>query len=96
MAWQFGHTDLLRGGVSMAIACEAVLAFANLSDDKGSEYHVASGIVNANHGIMLAAEELRVVDCIPDSVRLAVRQPTKASASLIRSKPRLSLRGRTS
>jgi hypothetical protein len=68
MAWQFGHTDLLRGGVSMAIACEAVLAFANLSDDKGSEYHVASGIVNANHSAIRAAAKLSVVNCVADYV----------------------------
>jgi hypothetical protein len=39
--------------------------------------HIASRIVNADHSIMLAAEELRVVDCIPDSARLAIPQPTE-------------------
>jgi hypothetical protein len=46
----------------------AVLAFANLSDDKGSEYHVASGIVNANHSAIRAAAKLSVVNCVADYV----------------------------
>jgi hypothetical protein len=36
--------------------------------------HITRVIVNANHGIMRAAEELSVIDCI---IRLGVPQPTE-------------------
>jgi len=39
--------------------------------------HVASGIINENHGIMRAAAMLRVSDCVRDSIRLAIPQPTE-------------------
>src|SRR5262245_22239904 len=39
--------------------------------------HVASRIVNANHGIVRTAVELRISDCIRDGIRLAIPQPTE-------------------
>jgi hypothetical protein len=39
--------------------------------------HVASVIVNANHGIMRPAVEFGVVDCIAEFVWLVIPQPTK-------------------
>jgi hypothetical protein len=39
--------------------------------------HVARVVVNANHGTMLAADKLRVTDCIRDCVWLAIPQPTE-------------------
>ena len=39
--------------------------------------HVASFIINANHGTRRAAVELRIPDCILDRIRLAVPQPTE-------------------
>jgi hypothetical protein len=39
--------------------------------------HVASLIVNANHGIVWLASMFRVPDCVADSVRLAIPQPTE-------------------
>jgi hypothetical protein len=37
--------------------------------------HIASGIVNPNHGIMRPAVEFGVVDCIAECVRLVIPQP---------------------
>ena len=42
--------------------------------------HVARFIVNANHGIVRTATELRVVDRMTDCVRLAVSQAAKWQA----------------
>jgi hypothetical protein len=39
--------------------------------------HVARVVVNANHGTMLAADKLRVTDCIRDCVWLAIPHPTE-------------------
>jgi hypothetical protein len=39
--------------------------------------HIASVIVNANHGIVWAAVEFRVVDCVPDCIRFAVLKATE-------------------
>jgi hypothetical protein len=35
--------------------------------------HVATFIVNANHGVLRTAEKLSVVDCVADLIRLAQR-----------------------
>jgi len=40
-------------------------------------YHVASGIVNANHGIMRAAAVHRVSDCILNRIQSGIPQPTE-------------------
>jgi hypothetical protein len=40
-------------------------------------YHVATFIVNANHSIMRATEELCVADYVRDRVRIAVPQSAK-------------------
>jgi hypothetical protein len=40
-------------------------------------YHVASIIVNANHGIMGTAAVHRVANGVADRIRLAVPQPTE-------------------
>ena len=58
--------------------------------------HVASFIVNANHGIVGAAVKLCVVDCVADCVWLGIPQPAQWQRIEIRSNPRLSLRSRTS
>ena len=52
--------------------------------------HVARRIVNPDHGIMCTAVELRVADCVRD---FGVHRRPNGSASEMRSKPRLSLRG---
>jgi hypothetical protein len=39
--------------------------------------HVASRIVNANHGIMRTAEKLGVTDCITGRIRLGILQATE-------------------
>jgi hypothetical protein len=39
--------------------------------------HVASGIVNTNHGIVRAAAMLCVADCVADRVRSVIPQPTE-------------------
>ena len=39
--------------------------------------YIASGILNANHGIVRAAVMLCVSDCIADRVGLAIPKPTE-------------------
>jgi hypothetical protein len=39
--------------------------------------HVSRCIVNPNHNIMSPTEKLRISDCIPDSVRFTLPQPTE-------------------
>jgi hypothetical protein len=39
--------------------------------------HVVSFVVNAHHGVVLPAVELRVVDCAGDCVWVAIPQPTE-------------------
>ena len=58
--------------------------------------HVASFIVNANHGVTRRAAKLGVADCIADCVWLTVPQATERQRVGISSTARVSLRGRAS
>ncbi len=58
-------------------ACKVTLELFEIARVLVRVDHVARFIVNANHGVMGAAEKLGVTDCVRDCVRIAVPQRTE-------------------